>query len=498
MIYSVALTEQLHLKALNYLVREGRQEFLCFALWHPSSGSVRTTALLHQLVVPESDEVRLHGNVSFMPEYFERALHLARSNRSGLALIHSHLGPGWQGMSFDDVEAENSHAPAVMGITGLPFVGLTMGTDGALSARFWPRLGRRKYNQQWCSTVRVVGERLDVTFHEKLMPRPRLREQLTRTVSAWGEAKQATLSRLRVGVVGVGSVGAIVAEGLARMGVQRVCLIDFDTVETINLDRLLHATVEDARASRAKVQTVAKGITKSATAAGFAVETSEYAVTEANGFRLALDCDVLFCCVDRPWGRAVLNHIAYAHLIPIVDGGLRIQSQPRGKGLKRADWRAHIATPGRPCLECLRQYDPGLVSVERDGFLDDPRYIEGLPEDHELKRNENVFGFSLSVASFEILQFLAMVIQPLGQSNQGSQHYHFTTAMLDSDWNAKCTPTCPFSEMIALGDNSGYDFTGKHALAERKRNERKSVEQRKMFLLQWIKYILGNSLSHFV
>ena len=170
----------------------------------------------------------------------------------------------------------------------------------------------------------------------------------------------------------------------------------------------------------------------------------------------------MICCFrvwDRPWGRYVLNLIAYSHLIPVIDGGIRARTNRLGK-IAAADWRAHTATIGRPCLQCLGQYDPGHVQVERDGLLDDPKYIDGLPADHPLKARENVFAFSMSCASMQILQMLAMVVSPLGRSNPGSQLYHFVGGFMDEPTFDPCHPECLFPSVIASGDSSGITATG--------------------------------------
>ncbi len=473
MIFSAAIPSDVHLAAMGHLISSDGQEDLCFALWYPSRGDERTTALVRELVLPKRGERHVHGNVSFSAAYFERAIGRAVACRAGLALMHSHLGPGWQGMSSDDVEAERSHAAAAKGATGYPLVGLTLGTDGAWSARFWQKTGPKKYQRQWCYSVRVVGQRLRVTHNDNLVSAPRHNGRLTRTVSAWGDLEQAHLARLRVGIVGAGSVGSLVAESIARMGIAHVRLLDFDSVEEINLGCLLHAREEHAKRRRPKVAVLADALKHSATAAPFIVDALEWSVVEERGFRAALDCDVLFSCVDRPWPRFVLNLIAYGHLIPVVDGGLLARPKKNGKGLLRANWRAHVAAPSRRCLECLGQYDPGLVSVEQDGHLDDPTYIQGLPEDHELKRSENVFAFSAATASAEVLQFLRLTVMTPGLSNLGAQSYDFVTARLDSDRRV-CEPSCPFTKLTARGDSVLMGLVELHDAAEHARKKRRA------------------------
>lgn len=456
--YSVAMTGEVASEASSHLLRADRQEDVCFALWHPSRGRSRITALVSKLILPLEGDRNVHGNASFEPAFFERAISEAAALGAGLALMHSHpRGRGWQGMSVDDVKAEQGHAGAVFGATGLPFVGLTVSGDQAWSARSWIRTAPRILSRHDCATVRVVGDRLRVTYMDELAPVPLANEEQIRTVSAWGEVAQADLARLRIGLVGAGSVGGLIGDALARTGFEDVMLIDFDHIEKHNLDRLAYATREDI--GNLKVEVQADHLAARATADLFAAEPIIASVYEDEGFRAALDCDVLFACVDRPWGRYVLNLIAYAHLIPVIDGGIAVRTNRHGK-LAAADWKAHTATIGRQCLQCLGQYDPGLVQAEREGMFDDPTYISGLPKEHPMKTRENVFAFSMSCASMQMLQMLALALAPLNQPNPGAQLYHFVGNMTEIPKYETCHPECQFPALTALGDDCGIVATG--------------------------------------
>jgi hypothetical protein len=132
--YSVALTETFDAKLREHLIREDGEEDLLFTLYTPSQGQTRDSALLHTPLFPEPGDRQRHGNVSFNRSYLERACREALRQGYGVAFLHSHPIPGWQGMSDDDVRAEARTARTVEAVTGLPLVGLTVGSDGTWSA----------------------------------------------------------------------------------------------------------------------------------------------------------------------------------------------------------------------------------------------------------------------------------------------------------------------------------------------------------------------------
>ena len=458
MNFEVAFTSEAHSISSEHLLQHYRsdefQEDLCFALWRPSTGQLRRTALIDEIILPNPGERILHGNVSFESDYLVRAIGLACKKKAGLAFMHSHPTSGWQGMSPADIEAERDVLAYPAGATGLPLVGLTIGTDGYWSARFWERDGGQM-RRHWCEKVRVIGPKYyKVYFNDNIVPTPLRREVLRRTFDTWGSASQTTIARLKVGIVGLGSVGCIVAEAIARMGIEQVTLIDPDKVEKHNLDRLLYATTENV--GELKVDLAARVMRCNATAEKIQIIALPVSVHNKTAYGAALDCDILFSCVDRPVARDVLNYIAQAHLIPVIDGGVHVETDELQGRFSSAHWRAHLVTPYNQCLRCNGQYNSSMVTMELDGSLDDPSYISNLPPE-ESASNQNVFPFSLSVAGMEINLMLRYLLSPDWWPLVRQQDYQFVTAEIDII-NEECHVNCSFRQRRALGDSENPSY----------------------------------------
>ena len=450
MRYEVILTESAHKIACDHLLSHFKdnksQEELCFALWNPGVGKNKTTAIITDIILPKKDERKLHGNTSFLPKFLARSLSIAVKNKSGLAFMHSHPTPGWQDMSQTDITAEKDHIASPANTTNMPLVGLTVGTDESWSARFWIKKKNRDFKRFWCDKVKVIGKNLHITFNSQAYSQFQNKNILKRTIETWGVNDQLKISRLTVGVVGLGSVGSMVSENLARIGVENVILIDHDKIEEHNLDRLLYATKKDI--GKFKVDFFKRKIENHSVNENIRVQSITNPIQERIAFSSALDCDIIFSCVDKPLARDILNHIAYAYLIPVIDGGIAVSK--RRNEFSDARWRSHIATYNHKCLLCRGQYSTSDVSMELDGSLKNPSYIEHLHSKRGFG-NENVFPFSQNLSSMEVLMMLRFVLSKDWWPNLESLEYNFLSGNITQD-KSSCKINCYFSNITGKGD----------------------------------------------
>jgi hypothetical protein len=166
--------------------------------------------------------------------------------------------------------------------------------------------------------------------------------------------------------------------------------------------------------------------------------------------------------------------MAYADLIPVIDGGLHIDPFPDG-GMRNATWRSHVIRPGRPCLACNNQLELGQVAADREGLLDDPEYIRGANTGATPVR-QNVATLSTSVVSSLLSQFVSFVAAPGGLGEPGPLQYILSTHSL-SHLNAALQPNCYFENSTAVGDKR-LDLTGTHARADDERLRRRQAQRR--------------------
>lgn len=475
---SVALPSDIEEQLRSHLLREDGQEDLCLAFYKMSTGFVRFSALLCEVVLPSVGDRRVHGDVTFSGDYILRSALTARERKCGLAVLHSHpSASGWQKMSSMDMEAERGFANLVREITGMPLVGMTLGgEDISWSARHWDIGVGKSVSSSECENVRVVGDRLSVTWNDEMCPVPEFSDTQIRTLSSWGEKTQADLARQKVLIVGAGSVGLDLAVRLAATGLTNISVMDYDIVEPHNLDRLIGATPKDAMLRRQKIHIAKREIAKAATALSPNIDISDYSVCEEQGFKQALDSDLIFSCVDRPWARMVLNNLAYTDLIPVIDGGISISTGKDGQMLS-STWRSHTIRHGYPCMVCLRQLQPQLAGLDRKGELDNPAYIKGAPHLDPNSNAQNVALLSVSVTSAMLLQYVGFCVSPGRPPNRPANVQSLDWFMVGGGeiyLNKKHAhhPNCIYETEIS-GDQRQHDWTGKHPLAETKRKTAK-------------------------
>jgi hypothetical protein len=221
----------------------------------------------------------------------------------------------------------------------------------------------------------ILGEDLLLYAHGIATPGPR--GFVRRHAQAFGTATTEVLRKLRIAVVGVSGTGDPVVEELMRLGVGELVLVDPEPVEELNLNRILHASMDDAVAGRHKVDAAAAAVRRAGL--GTDVVTFPRNLRASDVVRAVSTSDVVFGCMDSAEGRHLLNRLATFYLLPYIDVGVRLEADGHG-GISQICGSVHWLQPGGSSL-----LSRGVIS------LDEVR-AEGLrrqaPEEYERRRRE--------------------------------------------------------------------------------------------------------------
>lgn len=139
-----------------------------------------------------------------------------------------------------------------------------------------------------------------------------------RSLGTVGWDGQAKLLRAAVAVVGAGGLGGWIVEGLARMGMGRLIIIDSDAVEESNLNRQLLAVEESLGQPKAKLAAARVAAVNAATE----VSAHQLWADAENLPRLLAGAQVAVDALDTLPARLQLQRAAAALGIPFVHGAI--------------------------------------------------------------------------------------------------------------------------------------------------------------------------------
>ena len=129
----------------------------------------------------------------------------------------------------------------------------------------------------------------------------------TRTIQLISEDGFTTLQRARVILFGVGGVGGWCAETLLRTGIGHLTLVDFDKVDTTNLNRQVVATASNI--GKSKVLEMQKRLLNIAPEADIQAIDRQYNTETADTFNLA-QYDIVIDAIDMVECKALLLYRA--------------------------------------------------------------------------------------------------------------------------------------------------------------------------------------------
>ncbi|MFZ5919065.1 MAG: ThiF family adenylyltransferase, partial [Chloroflexota bacterium] len=341
-----------------YLLDQGGQEQLAFLLAGVARGPDWLRLLVREAVrVPaEALERQTHTHLVVKPD-FSQAI-LRHCFEEGLSLIEVHSHPFAQrNVAFSATDLANEEKKFRYVAQRIPQVyhaTMVIGQSDQ-DAHLWDQRRRR--------VVAIDRVRLLDTPITDLIPNSSSRLDtesgnpapwLARQVLAFGEAGQKRLQAVHVGVVGCGGTGAAVVQMLAHLGVRHLVLVDPDTVELTNLNRLVGATRSDARRGRFKVH-VAKRLVRRINPTA-RVQALSMSVSAPEALAVLKGVDLLFGCTDSHGSRLILNQLAVQYLIPYLDTGAGLRVTPDDH-FEAAGGQIRLIMPGSFCLACIDGID---------------------------------------------------------------------------------------------------------------------------------------------
>ena len=397
MNFALRITDAHHAQLQAHLFPGDGNEAVALLLCGRRKGQERHVLTVQEIVlVPHEDcSVRAPDLITWPTSYVDSLLGQAYGKEKAIVKIHSHA-EGYRFFSSTDDLSDKRLFSSISSLLddGLPHASMIMFPSGEMFGRILDENGDRLAP---LASIMVVGTDILIWTEDE---QNHLAAFQQRHSQAFGSGTIARLGNLSVAVVGCSGTGSVVIEQLSRLGVGKLVLIDPDTVEERNLNRILNTTAADI--GKPKVEVLAAAISRMGLSQQ--VVSIQDNLASPTAIRAVADCDIAFGCVDSIEGRHLLNRIATFYLIPYFDVGVKLDADGSG-GIDGIAGAVHYIQPGRSSLlsrevysmkqveaEEIKRINPTLYESQRK-----QGYLRGVNEDRPAVISVNMFFAALTV-----------------------------------------------------------------------------------------------------
>lgn len=308
------------------------------------------------------------GHVAIDEQYTLRMALNAEKHRLAVGVIHSHPRGCAPAPSHIDDDMDTYYAKYFPDFTpGRPYVSLILSNvDGLVIS------GRVFWRGRWLQVEHTAAERTDLeTWPGGRRPRETNVEvdRAARFASAFGEEALRRLRRSTVAVIGVGGTGSPAVEVLARAGVGRLILIDPDTFDRSNLERVHGGYPDDAKHRTPKVLVAKRHV--QAIDPSIEVEAVFGRLPQPSVTDAVVSADIALGCTDQQHSRLALSDLAFRYLVPSLDCGVVLEGKDGRVTGQVAQFVRFLAADA--CALCR-------------GMIDSNRVMQELMSDEERSR----------------------------------------------------------------------------------------------------------------
>ena len=313
-----------------------------------------------------------YGYRALTPTFIHREITRCRDSSLAYLAVHNHQTDRHVAFSRIDLESHERGYPALLDIGGGIPVGALVYGHRSVAADIWMPDGTRRS----LGTYRVIGPSV-----RRFTSRPRRAAALDTTrdrqIRMFGSSGQQVLRSSNVAVVGLGGVGSLVVEYLARLGVGTLLLVDSDPIECSNLSRVVGATTLDVELGLLKSQIAVRHARELALDASLHAIAGDVATSSVA--QTLRDCDFIFLAADSMRARLVVNALAHQYLIPTVQVGAKVRPDDTGK-LEDAMSAVRQIRPGAGCLWCNGFIEPTRLAIEAKSDAERKAQAYGVEE----------------------------------------------------------------------------------------------------------------------